>query len=105
MSVAIEEQSKEICFKLLQNIPNPFFRETIIKYCIGNTVDRVQLKIYDASGRLVKTLVDNTSIKPDNYNLKWEGIDNSGNKVSAGVYFYKLEAGKFKSIKKLILLK
>lgn len=53
--------------------------------------------------KVIKTIVDGAQ-KPGFYNIKWDAKDNSGKKVSPGVYFYELDAGDFKSTKKLILL-
>lgn len=100
-----EEQPKEICFNLMQNNPNPFLGATSIYYSIGKEVENVKISIYDASGRNIKNLLNESNVKPGVYNLTWNGKSNYGKKVPAGIYFYKLTAGKFKDTKKLILLK
>ncbi len=85
-------------FTLSQNYPNPFNPSTIIEYSIPSN-QFVTIKIYDILGRLVKTLVSEE--KPaGNYRVKF----NSSN-FSNGVYFYKLTAGNFTSVRKMILLK
>ncbi len=64
------------------------------------------LRIYDATGRLVKTFSD-IQYKTDNsvYSVLWSGTDDLGRKVPAGVYFVKFEAGNYKQIEKVILLR
>ena len=87
---------------LLQNYPNPFVKLTTISYQLP-VKSKVSLRIYDMGGRVIKTIVDGAQ-KPGFYNIKWDATDSSGKKVSQGVYFYELDAGDFKSTKKLILL-
>ncbi|MEG8946046.1 FlgD immunoglobulin-like domain containing protein [Rosettibacter firmus] len=90
-------------FALEQNYPNPFNPSTIISYQIPE-MSKVQLIIYDAIGKEVRKLVD--EIKPaGKYQITWDGKDNSGNRVSSGVYFYKIIAGNFVQTKKMILIK
>ncbi len=85
-------------FKLSQNYPNPFNPSTIINYEIP-TSSLVTLKVYDLLGREVTTLVN--EIKPaGKYNITFDA-----SKYSSGVYFYRIEAGEFSQIKKMVLLK
>lgn len=90
-------------FALEQNYPNPFNPITTIKYSIpGNVVETLQatsLRIYDVLGKEVAVLV-NQKQSAGNYEVKFDGT-----KLASGVYFYKLQAGDFISIKKLILMK
>jgi hypothetical protein len=92
-----------INFALEQNYPNPFNPITTIKYSIpGNVVETLQatsLRIYDVLGKEVAVLV-NQKQSAGNYEVKFDGT-----KLASGVYFYKLQAGDFISIKKLILMK
>ncbi|MCF8432733.1 MAG: T9SS type A sorting domain-containing protein, partial [Melioribacteraceae bacterium] len=89
-------------FELSQNYPNPFNPVTKIAYSIPNiseeTVD-VTLKIYDVLGNEVVRLVD-TKQSAGNYEVEWQALN-----FVSGIYFYKLSAGKFVEIKKMILLK
>jgi len=88
---------------LNQNIPNPFSYLTTIGYALPKT-GHVSLKIYDVSGKLVKTLADEI-YSPSYYTAYWNGRDESGCKVCSGVYFYILETEDFSATKKLILTK
>ncbi len=93
-------------FELMQNYPNPFNPTTTIKYSIptitkGNLPQniRVTLDVYDVLGRKVATLVDKFQ-KAGNYSATF----NASN-LASGIYFYRLKAGNFIGIKKMILLK
>ncbi len=96
-----------VTFKLTnsleQNMPNPFNPSTTIKYAIARD-EIVSLVIYDVAGRQVRTLVDDRQ-RADVYKVTWDGINNSGQRVASGMYFYKLAAGKFIQTKKMMLLK
>jgi hypothetical protein len=84
--------------KLEQNYPNPFNPVTRIKYQLAAQA-HVTLKVFDVLGREVATLVNEVK-QPGSYTVQWDG---SG--VASGVYFYRLVAGEFQSIKKMIVLK
>ncbi|NIR71238.1 MAG: T9SS type A sorting domain-containing protein, partial [Phycisphaerae bacterium] len=90
-------------FVLEQNYPNPFNPSTVIRYSL-NEDSHVKLTIYNTLGQEIATLVDemqNAGFQA----VSWNGTDNSGQPVSAGVYLYKLEAGKNVEIKKLTFVK
>jgi len=85
-------------FMLAQNYPNPFNPTTTIKYDLP--VDsRVSLKIYDVLGREVMNLVDG----PMSAGFHHMTVD--GSSLASGVYFYRIDAGLFTQVKKLLLLK
>jgi len=76
-----------------QNYPNPFNPTTTINYLLPDQT-AVKLTVFDIQGREVMIL--NESEKPPgNYEVQWNGIDHSGNPVSTGVYFCRLETGDF----------
>lgn len=85
-------------FKLEQNYPNPFNPSTKIRFSVSKT-ESVSLKIYDALGREVETLISE-SLNPGTYEKTW----NSKN-LASGIYFYKLTAGNQTQMKKMILSK
>jgi M6 family metalloprotease-like protein len=90
-------------FALLANYPNPFNPSTTIRYELASRA-RVELRVYDVNGALVRTLVDD--VKPAGaYALEWNGRDDRGNPVGSGVYFYRLTAGDFSDVRKMTLLK
>jgi hypothetical protein len=88
---------------LSQNVPNPFNPQTTIGYDLPSSA-YVRLMIFDVSGHLVRTLVDEQQT-PGSRNVVWTGRDDAGNAVSSGVYFYVLDAGKNRLTRKLVLLK
>ncbi|HET6349647.1 MAG TPA: FlgD immunoglobulin-like domain containing protein [Candidatus Krumholzibacteria bacterium] len=93
----------ELALALHQNHPNPFNPETTIEYDLPST-GQVRLVILDASGRVVRTLV-NVAQTAGSRSVVWNGRDDAGNAVSSGVYFYVLDAGKERLTRKLVLLK
>ncbi|MFH1277399.1 MAG: T9SS type A sorting domain-containing protein [Candidatus Eisenbacteria bacterium] len=88
---------------LHQNRPNPFNPVTNIKFNLPSK-SKATLKIYDIAGREVRTLVDGT-LESGEHNITWFGKDNNGRDVTSGVYFYRLDAGKETSTKKMVLLR
>jgi hypothetical protein len=85
-------------YSLLQNYPNPFNPVTTIKFDLP-TDNFVTLKIYDMLGREVATLVDN-KLSAGTHSLNW-----NASQFSSGIYFYRLTAGDFKDVKRMILIK
>jgi len=89
-------------FTLSQNYPNPFNPSTRIQYSLEKAA-QVSLKVYNLLGLEVATLVNGRQ-EAGSYNVSFSANNGSLN-LSSGVYFYRLEAGSFVSIKKLTLLK
>jgi hypothetical protein len=89
--------------ELHQNTPNPFNPITRIDYSIA-TRTGVVLRIYDVRGREIATLVDET-VPRGTYHAYWDGRDGEGLPVVSGVYFYRLVAGEFTAVKKMVLLR
>jgi hypothetical protein len=89
--------------ELQQNRPNPFNPNTTISFYLAREA-RVELEIYDTKGRLVRTLVDGP-LGFGAHDVDWDGTSDRGERVSSGVYFYRLRAGKETHTKKMTLLK
>ena len=86
-----------------QNFPNPFNPVTKIEFGLdANAV--MTLRIYDAAGRLVRTLVEGAR-PAGRYSELWDGRDSRGAAVASGIYFYRLDAGSFTQTKKMVLLR
>jgi hypothetical protein len=89
---------------LHNNFPNPFNPTTTITYSIKERA-HVSLKVYNAAGQLVRTLVDAVqspeAIKP----VTWDGTSDAGQTVASGVYFYKMVTKNFSRTKKAVFLK
>ncbi len=90
-------------FTMYQNVPNPFNPVTKIRFTIPET-GHVDLRIYDVTGRLVRTLVDR-KLAADNHEVTWDGTNNGGRHVASGVYFYRIMAGKHRKTRKMVLLR
>ncbi len=91
-------------YYLYQNYPNPFNPNTTIQYSIPKD-SKVDLKIYNIKGQLVKTLVNRRQKKGD-WKIIWNGKDKSNRQVSSGIYFYRLRVDdKVIDTKKCLLLK
>jgi hypothetical protein len=89
---------------LAQNFPNPFNPVTTISYTIAER-GHVSLKVYNVAGQLVRTLVDEVQTPEGVEPVRWRGLNNNGQAVSSGVYFYKLITKDFTQTRKMVLLK
>jgi hypothetical protein len=87
---------------LSQNRPNPFAGSTTIRLTLP-TSDRYELSIYDLSGRLVRTYAETAG--PGVVSITWDGKDEAGLPVGAGLYFYSVKSGNAKQTRKLLMLK
>jgi len=89
-------------FGLAKNQPNPFVTRTAIAYSLP-APGRVVLRIYDISGRCIKTLVDQT-VGVGAHTAWWDGTNASGERTGIGIYFYRLESGSQTFLRKIIRL-
>ena len=94
----IKEETLPIVYKLEQNYPNPFNPSTIIKFAVPER-SNVIIKIYDVLGGELFTLVN------EEMDAGWYEKIFSANGFSSGVYIYRMEAGKYISTKKMLLIK
>jgi len=96
----IIKSTKEIPeeFRLYQNYPNPFNPNTVIKFSVPKE-GHVSLKVFNLLGQKIKTLVDDV-MTGGNYEINF-----SGDQISSGVLFYKLETDNITLVKKMILMK
>jgi hypothetical protein len=90
-------------FGLEQNYPNPFNPSTTIDVSVASD-SQITLNIYDINGRLVSTLADGV-YDTGYHSFVWNGLDQTGNQVSAGIYFYSLNAEGVSITKKMMLMK
>jgi hypothetical protein len=93
-------------FELKQNYPNPFNPETNIEFTINaaGAGKRATLTIYNLLGQPIYTMVDQ-ALPATHYTYKWYGVNNRGEKVASGVYFYRLIVGDQAKTRKMVLLK
>lgn len=88
----------------LHNYPNPFNPTTKIEFSIQND-SKIVLSVFNIKGQKIKTLANN-QLSKGNHSIIWNGIDESGNEVCSGIYYYKLNVnGKTKVVKKGLMLK
>lgn len=92
-------------FALLSSFPNPFTHsngaQTAIVYHLPQTA-QVEIAIFDVMGRKVRTLLAG-EVVAGKHALRWDGRNAQGRNVSAGIYFYKMQTGKFVQAQKLIV--
>ncbi|MCX5801799.1 MAG: phospholipase D-like domain-containing protein [Candidatus Eisenbacteria bacterium] len=88
----------------LEAFPNPFNPSVNVRYLLSSPA-MVSLRVYDVSGRLVRTLQENHSELPGFHSIPWDGKDTSGGNLGSGVYVVRLEAGKTARNEKVVLLK
>ena len=102
-------------FELAQNYPNPFSQipvfagnsETVIQFTVPARLaagTRVQVRVYNTLGEVVRTLVDQAML-PGQHTARWNGRNDQGRPVAAGIYFYRLVAGDFNATRRLLFLK
>jgi agmatine deiminase len=89
--------------KLVSAYPNPFNPGTNISFELARPA-HVEISIYNIKGHVLKNLIDDF-YPHGNHVHYWDGTDNSGKEVAAGVYFYKMKTGNYSAIKKMIMLK
>ena len=86
------------------NYPNPFNPVTTIQYALPTATD-VELTVYNVVGQAVRTLVAEHQCA-GHYAVEWDATDDRGHSMSAGMYFYRLQAGgQFLAVEKMLLLK
>ena len=90
-------------FALLGNYPNPFNPTTQIKFSLPDD-GFITLKIYNVTGQLVKTLV-NENMTQGNHTIEWNATNDFGITLPTGIYFYRLQAGSLVKTSKMIYMK
>ncbi len=85
------------------NYPNPFNPETTIKYMLP-TENQVQITIFNNKGQFIKNLLNKEQSK-GTHTITWDGTDINSNKVSSGIYIYKIKTREKTITRKMILLK
>ncbi|MBD3168968.1 MAG: T9SS type A sorting domain-containing protein [candidate division Zixibacteria bacterium] len=88
---------------LVGNYPNPFNPQTSIEFELS-TPANVEITIYNIRGQMVNKLVEG-QFEAGTHDVTWDSVDENGNAVSAGIYFYRFTAGDIVSIGKMTLIK
>ncbi|NNE09385.1 MAG: T9SS type A sorting domain-containing protein [Gemmatimonadetes bacterium] len=89
--------------ELARNEPNPFNPTTAIRFALRSE-GIVRLHIFDVSGRLVRTLVDE-SMMPGNHVARWDGLSETGGESASGVYLYRIETAGWSDTRRMILIR
>lgn len=97
-------------YQSLRNIsltiyPNPFDRKTDIRYSIGHGAESIELTIFDISGRLIKQFPRFTPDALHPTHVSWDGTDDQGLAIPAGIYFIQVDQNGFKKTATIIRLK
>lgn len=100
----VREAGVPSVFRLEPNAPNPFNPSTTIRFDLPAQA-RTTLRIYDVSGRLVRTLVDEVLSRGTRHEAVWDGRTDGGREAPSGVYFYRLTAGSVTETRKMVLLR
>ncbi|HGE71627.1 TPA: T9SS type A sorting domain-containing protein [Candidatus Poribacteria bacterium] len=107
-SKIVQIKDRKLNFALYQNYPNPFNPETWIPFELKQE-ENVIIRIYRANGEIVRTL--DLGTKPAGVYISkrdsayWDGRDDHGQKCASGVYFYTIEAGEFRTTRKMTIVK
>ena len=101
--VAVTKGDLPKSYEILQNYPNPFNPTTNIRYALPRE-SHVTLIVYNILGQRIRTLVDDVR-SAGRYEVTWDGRNESGFSVGTGIYLYRIEAGPYTNVQKMLLLK
>ncbi len=105
-AVSVEEERIIIPsdYRLHNNYPNPFNPTTTISFTLP--IDKaISVKVYDMTGRLVRTIVNNQFYAEGFHEVTWDATNDAGQNVASGSYLYSLEYGNFRQSKTMVLIK
>ncbi len=91
-------------FALMQNYPNPFNPITNIRYNVADD-SPVTMVVYNIMGQEVIRLMNNDIHAPGKYSIVWNGLNQRGENVGAGMYLIRMVSGGFSDTRKMVLLK
>ena len=91
-------------FELHGNYPNPFNPSTSFSFTLPLD-KRVSVRVYDMTGRLVRTLINDEHYAEGTHSVVWNGLSDSGHAVASGQYIYTLEWGQFRHSRRMVLVK
>ena len=101
-SNAAVDDGPALALRLHQNAPNPFHPLTTIRFDLPQRA-RVSLRVYDVAGRMVRSLVEGSTLEAGRHEAAWNGQSESGRPAGAGLYFYRLQAGAFSETRRMVL--
>ena len=91
-------------FGLEQNYPNPFNPATVIRFGLPESAT-VRLEVYNMLGQRVATLIDGEHYTAGTYEAVWDARDEMGREMSSGMYIYRISAGEYVNVKKMLFTK
>ena len=94
----------ELALRLSRARPNPTTGVARFNFDIPAHTGPVSLSVYDIAGRLVRRMIDGVAER-GRHTCEWDGRDEGGGPVSAGVYFVRLEVGERSAVRRMVLLK
>ncbi len=103
VDVAVGGEDVPLTFELAQNYPNPFNPSTVISYSLARDC-HVQVVISNILGQMVTTVVD-ADQTVGLHSAVWNGLDDRGMHVPSGIYLFRVQAGDFAQVRKMVLLK
>ncbi len=103
LRIVSEGSTAPVRFEISQNYPNPFNPTTEIRFALPQR-EKVVVRIYNALGQRIITLLS-AEREAGWHSLTWDGRNEAGQPVSSGIYFYTVNAGPYRGLKKMMLLK
>ncbi len=100
----IEDDFSDSTMLHFANTPNPFSTSTTITYTLPHNIHESEIEIYNIKGQLVQTLSSFPNPSLGMHEVVWDGKDEKGKKVGAGIYFIYMKAGKNVNVKKIVKL-
>jgi hypothetical protein len=91
-------------FRLQQNFPNPFNPSTLIRYELPAGRHVVHLEVFNTLGEKIRTLVHEQQ-SAGSHQVQWDGRDDAGRQLASGIYVYRLQAGSFFQVRKMLLIR
>jgi hypothetical protein len=90
-------------FAIAQNYPNPFNPTTTIQYDLPED-GRLLVTVYNMLGQQVKTLYNGNQLA-GSYTTVWDATNDRGDRIASGIYFYRIQSGRFVQTRKMLLLR
>ncbi len=103
-SVTGESPNLPAGFRLQQNFPNPFNPVTLIRYELPAGRHAVRLEVFNTLGEKIRTLVHQQQ-DGGSHQTQWDGRDDAGRQLASGIYVYRLQAGSFFQVRKMLLIR
>ena len=103
LSVADNPEELPENFQLYQNFPNPFNPQTTIEFSVPSEI-RVHIDIFNLNGQHINLILSEIKA-PGRYSVLWDGTSQGGETVTSGIYVYRITAGSFVQIRKMVFMK